>query len=592
MITVIVERVVHDGGIRVALRFPYDRDLVEVIRSLPGVRWSKRLQCWHMAEVENIEAILLEKLSPHAFVDYSALRRKDLADKIREVRNQTGRRRIIKSQSIPSSYFTDTEILTSGSMETADGHRGKSPAEIPAATSGAASENNASARQDIFPGTHRVSGTGQVPGVSQDALTLTGMKTDSGSASVTSQTLAPGDVPGTDMMEIVRSNPSGRGDSPPANAPKAGPAATGKFPARDHQGSSSGGVPARDHQGSGTGESRARDHQGSGTGGVPARDHQGSVTGESRARTYKGINTGGIVRIVGGLRNSSADGMPGLSKQSEYDLIRYREWLESHRYPPTTVRTYISMMEAFLKFVAPKEASECESGDLVRMVNDYILPRRLSYSYQNQLISAVKKFYREICRSKIDPGTFTRPRTQHRLPNVLSKEEVKRILEAPMYEKHRVMLSLIYGCGLRRSEVLMLEPEDIDRDRMLLTVRQSKGFKDRIVPVSRKLVEMIDAYIKRYRPVIYLFEGQRQGDSYSATSVEKVFRMACKKAGIKKSITLHGLRHSYATHLLEAGTDLRYIQELLGHKSSKTTEIYTHVTEKSIQKIRSPFDDL
>ena len=161
-----------------------------------------------------------------------------------------------------------------------------------------------------------------------------------------------------------------------------------------------------------------------------------------------------------------------------------------------------------------------------------------------------------------------------------------------MNEKHRVMLSLVYGCGLRRSEVIMLEPEDIDHDRMLLTVRQAKGFKDRIVPLSRKLVEMVDTYVSRYRPVLYLFEGQRQGDRYSATSVEKVFRMACQKAGIKKEITLHGLRHSYATHLLEAGTDLRYIQELLGHKSSKTTEIYTHVTEKSIQKIRSPFDDL
>jgi integrase/recombinase XerD len=175
---------------------------------------------------------------------------------------------------------------------------------------------------------------------------------------------------------------------------------------------------------------------------------------------------------------------------------------------------------------------------------------------------------------------------------VLSKEEVKKILSAPLNEKHRVMLSLIYGCGLRRSEVIMLEPQDIDRDRMLLSIRQSKGFKDRIVPVSVKLVEMVDTYVRRYRPVVYLFEGQQQGARYSAASIEKVFRMAVEKAGVKKSITLHGLRHSYATHLLEAGTDLRYIQELLGHKSSRTTEIYTHVTEKSIQKIRTPFDDL
>jgi integrase/recombinase XerD len=281
-----------------------------------------------------------------------------------------------------------------------------------------------------------------------------------------------------------------------------------------------------------------------------------------------------------------------LSKTALDDIERYRRWLESHRYPPTTIRIYTSMMEAFLRFVAPKEASECNSDDLVRMVNDYILPRRLSYSYQNQLISAIKKFYREICREKIDPGAFTRPRSRHNLPNVLSKEEVKKILAAPMNEKHRVMLSIIYGCGLRRSELIMLEPEDIDRDRLLLSVRQSKGFKDRVVPLSVKLIVIIDDYLKRYRPVVHLFEGQYQGSRYSAASIEKVFRMAVGKAGIKKNITLHGLRHSYATHLLEAGTDLRYIQELLGHKSSRTTEIYTHVMEKSIQKIRTPFDDL
>lgn len=250
------------------------------------------------------------------------------------------------------------------------------------------------------------------------------------------------------------------------------------------------------------------------------------------------------------------------------------------------------MMESFLRFVSPKEASECDAADLVAMVNEYILPRGLSYSYQNQLISAVKKFYKEICKEVIDVGTFTRPRTRHRLPNVLSKEEVKRILSAPINEKHRLLLSIIYGCGLRRSEVIMLEQEDIDYDRMLLTVRQSKGFKDRIVPLSARLADQIKEYVGQSKPAVYIFEGQRQGDPYSATSVEKVFKMACQKANIKKSITLHGLRHSYATHLLEAGTDLRYIQELLGHKSSKTTEIYTHVTEKSIQKIRSPFDDL
>ena len=208
------------------------------------------------------------------------------------------------------------------------------------------------------------------------------------------------------------------------------------------------------------------------------------------------------------------------------------------------------------------------------------------------MVSSVKKFYSKIYRSVIDPGEFTRPRPQHRLPNVLSKEEVKKVLEAPVNEKHRVMLSLIYAFGLRRSELIMLIPANLQRERKLLRIRQSKGFKDRVVPISEKLIGIVDTYLKHYKPERYLFEGQYSGSSYSASSLNKVFNEAVKRAGLKSEVTLHGLRHSYATHLLESGTDLRYIQELLGHKSSRTTEIYMHVTTKSMQKIRSPFDDL
>ncbi len=483
MITVIVERVVHDSGIRVALKFPYDRDLVEVVKKLPDVRWSIRLQCWHVAEVENIEAILLEKLSRHAFIDYSALRRKDLAERIRDIRNEKERMNV-RNPSLQSPFNRKSGQATDRTQATNDSED-QSPEKTPAASSEGAVQSSLTS-SDKFP-----------------------MATPKAPPETTLNTF------------------SGRAQDPSAD-----------------------GIPATDQ----------------------VKIHIAGCNGDIRKHTAGTLLT--------------------LSQQAEYDLIRYRGWLESHRYPPNTIRTYAAMMEAFLKFVAPKEASDCDANDLVRMVNEYILPRGLSYSYQNQLISAVKKFYKEICRENIDPGTFTRPRARHKLPNVLSKEEVKKILSAPLCEKHRLLLSVIYGCGLRRSEVITLEPDDIDRDRMLLTVRQSKGFKDRIVPVSAKLVEMIDTYLERYRPVLYLFEGQRQGDRYSATSVEKVFKMACQRAEIRKKITLHGLRHSYATHLLEAGTDLRYIQELLGHKSSKTTEIYTHVTEKSIQKIRTPFDDL
>jgi integrase/recombinase XerD len=284
--------------------------------------------------------------------------------------------------------------------------------------------------------------------------------------------------------------------------------------------------------------------------------------------------------------------LPELSDRAKQDIENYRKWMTANRYPETTIKTYTGMMVKFLRFVSPREAGECTSDDLINIVEQYILPNGFSQSFQNQLISSVKKFYSHIYRKTIDPGSIMRPRPRHHLPNVLGKEEVKKILSVIANEKHRVMLSLIYACGLRRSELIQIIPRDIERSRGLLRIRQAKGFKDRIVPVSERTLEMIDSYVDHYRPDRYLFEGQRAGERYSTSSLEKILKNACAKAGINKPVTLHWLRHSYATHLLESGTDLRYIQELLGHKSSKTTEIYTHVTTRGIQNIRSPFDDL
>jgi len=192
----------------------------------------------------------------------------------------------------------------------------------------------------------------------------------------------------------------------------------------------------------------------------------------------------------------------------------------------------------------------------------------------------------------LDIELIHRPRREHKLPNVLSKEEIKAILGAPVNQKHRTMLSLIYACGLRRSELLYLKPSDVDSRRHLLIIRNAKGKKDRVVPISDKIIEMLREYYKMYKPILWLFEGQAGGENYSEKSLQSVLKQAIAKAEIDKPVTLHWLRHSYATHLLEAGTDLRYIQELLGHKSSKTTEIYTHVTERSLSKIKSPFDEL
>ena len=191
----------------------------------------------------------------------------------------------------------------------------------------------------------------------------------------------------------------------------------------------------------------------------------------------------------------------------------------------------------------------------------------------------------------MDVELIHRPRREKVLPNVLSKEEIKAILDAPYNLKHRAMLAMIYSCGLRRGELLSLTKFDIDSKRMVVIIRMAKGKKDRIVPLSPKILRLLRDYYKSYTPKEFLFEGQG-GGKYSEKSLENVFKQSLFKANNKKPVTLHWLRHSYATHLLESGTDLRYIQDLLGHKSSKTTEIYTHVSTKNIQNIRSPFDDL
>jgi integrase/recombinase XerD len=207
-------------------------------------------------------------------------------------------------------------------------------------------------------------------------------------------------------------------------------------------------------------------------------------------------------------------------------------------------------------------------------------------------VNAIKLYFGTIQNKSITINTIHRPKREKLLPNVLSKAEIKKILEALSNTKHSTMLSLIYSCGLRRGELLNLKPSDIDANRNLIVVRQAKGKKDRIVPLSPKILTMLRSYYKIYQPSTWLFEGQKTNEQYDERSLSNVLKQAVEKAKIKKPVSLHWLRHSYATHLLESGTDLRYIQEILGHSSSKTTEIYTHVSANSLQKIKSPFDDL
>ncbi len=281
-----------------------------------------------------------------------------------------------------------------------------------------------------------------------------------------------------------------------------------------------------------------------------------------------------------------------ISVEIGQSLAALKLWMEHKRYSPSTINTYIDAAKSFLVFTYPKPMQEVNNNDVVRYVNEYIIKNGLSFSYQNQVVNAVKLLFREVVHCTLDVDTLERPRRQYKLPNVLSKEEISSILKVHANVKHRTMLSLIYACGLRRGELLNLKPTDIDSKRGLLIIKQAKGRKDRIIPISNKVIEMLREYYKMYKPKVWLFEGQNPGEQYSEKSLQNVLKQALVKAKINKPVTLHWLRHSYATHLLEAGTDLIFIQELLGHKSSKTTEIYTHVSTKSLQKIKSPFDDL
>ncbi|HAF28390.1 MAG TPA: integrase [Bacteroidales bacterium] len=285
-------------------------------------------------------------------------------------------------------------------------------------------------------------------------------------------------------------------------------------------------------------------------------------------------------------------GLPKIDSVSLQEIERFKQWMEQKRYSESSVKTYVMAITVFLRFIKPKTSAEATTEDMRRFVYQYMIPRKLSFSYQNQAVNAAKLFFKTICGSLLITEQLERPRREHKLPNVLSKEEVAAILQALPNQKHRTMLSLIYACGLRRGELLNLKPENIDSKRHLLIILNAKGKKDRVVPISDKVITMLREYYKMYKPKTWLFEGQNEGEQYSETSLAKVLKNACAKVRITKPVTIHWLRHSYATHLLESGTDLRYIQELLGHKSSKTTEIYTHVTEKSLQKIKSPFDDL
>lgn len=272
-------------------------------------------------------------------------------------------------------------------------------------------------------------------------------------------------------------------------------------------------------------------------------------------------------------------------------LARTERELKVRGYSPRTQETYLAHVRRFLETLGSD--GRAPGAEEVR---DYVLhlleERGYSRSYANQCLCALKFFYRRVCAEALDVDALPTLRGERKLPPVLSRREVADLLEQVENPMYRAILMLTYAAGLRVSEVVRLRPADLDPGRGLLHVRQGKGRKDRCAMLSDRALAALRAYRETVSSPRWLFPGAREGQHISVRSVQRAFARARDAAGIEKRAGVHSLRHSFATHLLERGTDLRHIQELLGHASASTTQVYTHVTQRDLAGIRSPLDDL
>ena len=287
-----------------------------------------------------------------------------------------------------------------------------------------------------------------------------------------------------------------------------------------------------------------------------------------------------------------------IPRTSKYDIKNYRtcpqnfiDKLRELRYSQNTLDVYSDMFEEFINYYEDYALEDITEQMIMDFLRYLVTERHVSTSYQNQSINAVKFYYERVLGGRRKVYMINRPREEKFLPEVLSQEEVTALLNATENLKHKAILMTIYSAGLRIGEAINLKIKDIDSNRMQIRVEQAKGKKDRYTLLGNKTLEILRKYVAEYKPTIWLFEGAK-GETYSQKGIQAILKKSVEKVGIKKHITVHTLRHSFATHMLEAGTDLRYIQSLLGHSNSKTTEIYTHITTKGFDQIKSPLDNL
>ena len=265
----------------------------------------------------------------------------------------------------------------------------------------------------------------------------------------------------------------------------------------------------------------------------------------------------------------------------------YLKYLKGLRFSESTIKTYWNFTDKFIKMYPVTD--NYTEGDVARYIEDQVAGKDYSISSHRQCISALKHYFEFTGQALFNLEKLKRPKKSAYLPTVLSKEEVLDILRLTRNLKHRCILALIYSSGLRIGELLRLELRDIDIDRRQIFIRQSKGRKDRYVMLAESFLPLLFNYLRTYEPRKYFVEGFG-GTTYSSSAVRSFLKDSCKRAKIRKRVTPHTLRHSFATHMLENGTDLRYIQELLGHAKPETTMIYTHVAQKDVVKIQSPLD--
>jgi integrase/recombinase XerD len=271
---------------------------------------------------------------------------------------------------------------------------------------------------------------------------------------------------------------------------------------------------------------------------------------------------------------------------------RFADLLRAGNCADRTIDNYLYALEGFTRYLAGRPLIEATAEDVIAYQVD-VAARGLSDSTARVATYALRGFFRQVLeRSDWNYARMPRPRRPKRLPEVLSAEEVQAILEAAPSPKYRAAFMVCYGAGLRTDEVVHLEPRHVDGQRMVIRVERGKGNKDRQVVLSERLLGELRQCWKRYRPERYLFEGKHRGQPMEATSVQRAFRAACRKAGIAKPVTPRSLRHAFATHLVEAGTNLRVVQSLLGHQSLNTTAVYTHLAKTWLAEVKSPLDTL